>query len=96
MNNDTPLDLPMPQLDERFEEDKASSPLVVAVSPKNLTVISKDTSGEWKNVQSLLTKMGLELFSAPNNINLARNSSKPRRKKGTREVQNLEFNVNYE
>ena len=56
----------------------------------------KDSNREGKNIQSLLIEMGLQLIIVPKNINLSRNSSKPRRKKGTRELQNLEFNVNYE
>ena len=40
--------------------------------------------------------MGVQLVTVQNNINLPGNSSKIGRKKGTRELQNLEFNVNYD
>ena len=72
----------MPQLDGEVEEGKNNNPLV-------------DINGEWKNVQPLLTDMGLQLIPAPKEKILPRNNFKPRRKRGTRELQNLEFKVNY-
>ena len=70
--------------------------MVVDDIPRNLSERGKDTNGEWENVRSLLTYMGLQLITAPNNIVLSGNSSKNRRKKGIRELHNLEFKVNYD
>ena len=91
-----PSCLIMPRLNGKDGEDKESSPSIVVHSPKNSSLSRKDSNGECKNVQSLLTEMGLQLISAPNNINLSRNGYKPRRRRGTRELQNLEFHVNYD
>ena len=85
----------MPHPDGEVEEEKAKSPLVDDDATRSSPVTRVDSNGEWKNVQPLLTNLGLKLFPTPKEIKLSRNSFKSRRIRGSRELQNLQFNVNY-
>ena len=99
VQNDTPLVHPsskvMPQSIGEVEGEKVSSRLGDIDCLKN-SVIRGERNVEWKNVQPFLTEMGLQLIQDPKKTNLSRNSFKARRKKGSRKLQNLEFNVNYD
>ena len=77
------------------EAEKVSSQIVKDASSNNKTVIIGDSIVEWKNVQDLLTQMGLQLVPATKKTKSARNIINARRKKDNKELQNLKFNVNY-
>ena len=64
--------------------------------PKKKSVIRGESNAEWKNVQPFLTEMGLQLIQEPMKTNLSRKSLKDRRKRASRELQNLELNVKYD
>ena len=51
---------------------------------------------EWRNVQPLLTEMGLQLIQDSKKTNLSMQGLKDRRKLVSRELQKLEFNINYD
>ena len=50
---------------------------------------------EWKEVQAFLSNLGIQLIHGNSNTNLEEKRSSVKKKKGTRELQRLNFNVNY-
>ena len=86
----------LPQLDIEGEVEKANTPIVDADGTRNLSVPKVERIGEWKNLQPLITDLGLQLIPVPKDFILPKNRFKPRRKRGTRELKNLEFKVNYD
>ena len=56
----------------------------------------RNRSLDWKNAQVLLTQMGIQLIHDTKETKKGGIFNKTRGKKGSRELQNLRFNVNYE
>ena len=66
-----------------------------AHSPNELD-FKRDRRMEWENAQALLTQMGIQLIHDTKETKKDGMINKARGKKGSRELQNLRFNVNYE
>ena len=58
--------------------------------------ISASCAVEWKKVEDILSQMGLHLIPSNNKDFSEGSMGTASRKKGSRELQNLKFNVNYE
>ena len=63
---------------------------------KEKSIIREESNVDWNKVQTLLTEMGLQLIQQPINSILSRKSINTTRNRIPRELQNLEFNVNYD
>ena len=83
-NNGT---LPPSEVNGRLENEDYSP---------NKSELKGNRTMEWKNVQTLLTQMGIQLIHDTKKTKIEGSTTKARRRKGYRELQNLKFNVNYE
>ena len=83
-NNGT---LPPSEVNGRLENEDYSP---------NKSELKGNRTMEWKNVQALLTQMGIQLIHDTKKTKIEGSTTKARRRKGYRELQNLKFNVNYE
>ena len=63
---------------------------------KEKSIIREESNVDWNKVQPLVTEMGLQLIQQPINSILSRKSINTSRNRIPRELQNLEFNVNYD
>ena len=63
---------------------------------QSLKVDTKIGVQEWKQVQDIITQLGLRLIPKKELTSVQGSSNSTGRRKGNRELQNLKFNVNYD
>ena len=100
LHTDNPSALPKSKFSPlpvgEVEGGKLNNCIVNVECPNSKAVVTGENNEEWKEVQPLLTEMGLQMIQDSKKTNLARNGTNVRRKRVSREVQNLDFNVNYD
>ena len=83
------------QVREDEEKRVSGNELEDARSPIDRGFI-EDKTVEWKDVQTLLSNMGIQLIRDTSTTNFVRQSSNFKKTRGKRELQSLKFNVNYD
>ena len=86
----------LPPIEGMEEVRELSGCLEKEVCPPNDSQLKGNRKMEWKKAQALLTQMGIQLIHDTKKTKTEKTITKARRKKGSRELQNLKFNVNYE
>ena len=86
-----PINVQLPSPVEAVEVEKVSGQLVKDASSSNKTMIIGDSIVEWKNVQALLTQMGLQLIPDTNKTKSVGKFINTRKKRGNRELHNLKL-----
>ena len=79
-----------------MEAERASDSLSGTVRSTQEIRTSENKMVEWKEVQALLSNLGIELIYRNSNTNLEEKTGSVKKKRGTRELQRLNFNVNYD
>ena len=79
-----------------MEEERASDISRGTIRSTQEIRTSENKMVEWKEVQALLSNLGIQLIHRNSNTNLEEKTGSVKKKQGTRELQRLNFNVNYD
>ena len=86
----------MPSQSREAEIERASDNLIRDASSPNEKMSIENKMVEWKKVQALLSNMGLQLIHSNSKTKLEEKSITAKKKRATRELQSLNFNVSYD
>ena len=86
----------MPSLVGEVEAEKVSRNLIRDARSPNEIGIIEGSMVDWKDVQALLSNMGIQLIHDTSKTKSVEKIINAKKKRGDTELQSLKFNVNYD